>query len=381
MKYMDWYRGNWEGNLRGRYITLKDITPLLENYTNDFSISLVGFSELGKEIPMIRIGNGSKVVLAWSQMHGNESTTTKAIFDLLKFLNQKNFFQSEITKFLEVHSLYILPILNPDGAKSYTRENANGKDLNRDAEELSQKESRVLRDVFTTLKPNLCLNLHDQRSIYGFKESKPATISFLSPAADANRELTEARKIAMRYIVKMNSHLQTKIPGEVGRYDDSFNSACVGDYFQKEGVPTILFEAGHYRQDYLREKTREFIFYAFLSLFDLMNESKKEFHYEEYFGIPENLKNYRDVILRNVKSPNNHEDISIAVQYKEVLKDDKLGFIPVIDKIGNLENIFGHREIDIKRQSILINSSKLLEIGTHISQITDKNGENIGLFY
>ena len=58
----------------------------------------------------------------------------------------------------------------------------------------------------------------------------------------------------MEVIIKMNNVLQNVIPNQVGIYDDSFNINCVGDSFQSKGVPTILFEAGHYKNDYSREK-------------------------------------------------------------------------------------------------------------------------------
>src|SRR5690606_20673993 len=300
MEIESWYCNNFETGLKGRYVTLEMIMPLLEKYRDKFELSVSGLSENGKDIPQIKIGSGKKIILAWSQMHGNESTTTKALFDLMKFLDQENLFQNEIQRFLRTYSLYVIPMLNPDGAGLYTRENANKVDLNRDAQDLSQSESRILRTIFNKLKPDLCLNLHDQRTIYGFDDGLPATVSFLSPAANEVRSLTKARKRAMEDIVKMNQYLQKMIPGQVGRYDDSFNSACVGDAFQMAGATTILFEAGHYRNDYHREKTREYIFYSLLALFDIIGE-KKVINYRSYFNIPENRKNYRDVIIRNAK--------------------------------------------------------------------------------
>lgn len=202
MEIESWYRDNFEAHLRGRYVTLEMIEPLLEKYKNNFEITIPGISENGKNIPMVKIGNGEKVILAWSQMHGNEATTTKAIFDLIKFFDQKDYFQKEIEQFSSKHSLFIIPILNPDGAELYTRENANGVDLNRDAQNLSQKESRCLLTVFKRLNPILCLNMHDQRTIYGFENGNPATVSFLSPSADAKRSLTKARKNAMEGLLK-----------------------------------------------------------------------------------------------------------------------------------------------------------------------------------
>ena len=370
MEIETWYCANFETHLRGRYITLKMIKPLLEKYKNNFEITVPGISENGQNIPMVKIGNGKKAILAWSQMHGNESTTTKAIFDLIKFFNQKDYFQKEIAEFLSTHSLYIIPILNPDGAELYTRENANGFDLNRDAQNLSQKESQCLDDVFKRLDPILCLNMHDQRTIYGFKDGKPATVSFLSPAADAQRSLTKARIKAMEGIVKMNSYLQKSIPGQVGRYDDGFNSACVGDTFQMAGAPTILFEAGHYKNDYPREKTREFIFYALLALFGIVEEDSK-IKYRDYFNIPENRKNYRDIIIRNVKLKQISDPIDVAIQYSEVLKDGNIAFEPIIEELGQLGSLHGHVEIDNKCSELLTKIDKNLTVGVKVFEISD----------
>ncbi|MDC7999808.1 M14 family zinc carboxypeptidase [Aequorivita todarodis] len=380
MEINGWYRDHFEFRIGGRYIAMRHIYPLLDMYKLKYEISVPGLSEMGQDIPLIKIGGGSEIVLGWSQMHGNESTTTKALFDFLKFISQKQYFQTEIEEFLHKYTFYVFPILNPDGAKLYTRENANNIDLNRDAKRLSQKESQCLRKIFDAVKPSLCLNLHDQRSIYGFKDGKPATVSFLAPAADEKRTTTDSRKIAMQQIVKMNTFLQQYIPGQVGRYDDSFNEACVGDTFQKAGVPTILFEAGHFNRDYQRETTREFIFYSLLSLFEIIGGKSQSIRYGQYFDIPENLKNYNDFILRNVKLPDEKKLVSIAVQYEEVLRNDEIIFSPVIDAIGNLKNKFGHKEKDAKGAEILTNSQDKLTVGTNISEIIDKFDKSIIYF-
>ena len=199
MTIENWYSENFESNLKGRYIEPTSIKPLIENYKTVFDISVPGQSEMGLDIPLIKLGHGKKVVLAWSQMHGNESTTTKAVFDFLKFIGQKQYFQNEIGKFLNAHTLYILPMLNPDGSRLYTRENANGIDLNRDAQQLSQKESQCLRSVFNGIKPSLCLNLHDQRSIYGLDNGKKCPQFYLRPATQMG--ITVGKKLGNIYFM------------------------------------------------------------------------------------------------------------------------------------------------------------------------------------
>lgn len=376
MKISEWYASNWERHLSGRYITLDHIAPLLEKYKVNFEVETVGRSERGNDIPLVKIGTGSSVVLAWSQMHGNESTTTKALFDLLKFLSQTEVYKEKIEKFLTVYTLYILPILNPDGAAVYTRENANGVDLNRDSQNLSQAESRCLRAVFNKIQPSLCLNLHDQRSIYGLDNGNPAVVSFLSPAADEALSHTDARKMAMSLIVKMNNFLQSFLPQEIGRYDDSFNPACIGDSFQMAGIPTILFEAGHFNMDYQREKTREFIFYAFLALFDFVDSETQELDYKEYFKIPENRKNYRDFILRNISFPNAMHSMDLAIQYQEVLREGRIDFVPIIAEMGQMDDKKGHWEENAHFNEILTDAQNILTEGVKVYKIFDKNREN-----
>ena len=142
----------------------------------------IGNSVKGKPIYAVTIGKGQKKILMWSQMHGNESTTTKALFDVLNTLTSNNPIVKHI---INACTLYVIPILNPDGAEAYTRVNANAMDLNRDAQDLSQPESKVLRQAFMSFKPHFCYNLHGQRTIFSAgNTNNPATVSFLSPAQD-----------------------------------------------------------------------------------------------------------------------------------------------------------------------------------------------------
>ncbi len=377
MNITTWYKANLEDKILGRYINLSMLNSILLEYENTFNISTLGLSEEGRNIPFILLGNGEKRVLAWSQMHGNETTTTKALLDFLKFISNKKVFQNEIAKFLETYTLYIIPMLNPDGAEKYTRFNANEVDLNRDAQDLSQSESKALRKLFETVKPDLCLNLHDQRSIYGLEFGNPATISFLSPASDEDRTITSQRKIAMTLIEKMTGFLQQYIPNQVGRYDDSFNRKCVGDCFSELGVPTILFEAGHYSQDYQREKTRELIFYSFLSLFGIVESEKiLSINYED---IPNNKSNFCDVIIENYNL-DDAEEVSVAVQYLEVLKDSKIIFVPKILGLGVLNNMFAHKIHYSNQEKIITTSIERLHIGDEISHIINNDGKILPLF-
>ena len=371
MQITSWYTRNFEDRLKGRYITINHILHILDHYREVFNISVAGFSENGVEIPLVSFGKGGKKVLIWSQMHGNESTTTKALFDFFKFITSNK----QATKdLLSKHTFYVLPMLNPDGAALYTRENVNGVDLNRDAQALSQRESKVLRSIFDALQPDLCLNMHDQRSIFGIKGPKPATLSFLAPSADILKTITPAREVAMGLIVKMKNYIKAHHHNQIGRFDDAYNQHCVGDSFTSSGVPTILFEAGHFKDDYSREQSRSFVFYALIALFDLDAASQNNsVDYKEYFNIPENQKIYKDVVLYNVRVDGEDTLQTISFQYKEIIHDQNIVFELYFDAVEVDKDVFGHQYFDLQGGKVLVNSHQNIVIDKKISTIFDIN--------
>ena len=348
MNYLALHQQYKEDSISGRYITLEHIEPLILKHQAE----VIGKSVLGKPIYKLQFGTGKTRILMWSQMHGNESTTTKALFDFVNFLDSDSI---ESKSILDNFTFCMLPMLNPDGAKFYTRENANGIDLNRDAQNLSQPESVVLRKTFETFQPNYCYNLHDQRTIYGAGETgKSATVSFLAPAFNESRDINEVRFKAMNVIVAMNNTLQQFIPNQVGRFDDSFNLNCVGDTFQYLNVPTILFEAGHFATDYEREITRKYIFIALLSGIEFLNENDIVLNeIDNYLKISQNKVVFYDFVYKNVKINYDGKEkiINFAAQFKEILNNEKVTFEAVIAQVDNLENYFGHVDIDAKGET------------------------------
>jgi hypothetical protein len=336
--------------LFGRYITNSHIEKCLEKLPKSL-ISVTGYSVAERPIYSLRLGNGPIKILIWSQMHGNESTTTKALFDCVNLFQTNNEIPNDI---LKECTLCIIPILNPDGAERYTRINANDIDLNRDAQDLSQPESRVLRAVYNNFKPDYCFNLHGQRTIFGVGSSGvSATLSFLAPSQDNKRTLTPNRKVAMAVIAEVNELLQLEIPNGIGRYDDDFNLNCVGDTFQNFGVPTLLYEAGHYPNDYNREEARRLMFIAIMKALQVISNGVDESKHKDYFNIPENSKLFYDIIIRNAKILENNKELTdVSIQYKEVLNSDKVKFIPFVEGISKLDDFFGHKEIDAKSSSV-----------------------------
>ena len=361
-----------EKNLSGRFIHNEDILPLLDDLRDKLEIMEIGRSVLNKPIFSIEFGKGNNRVLMWSQMHGNESTTTKAVLDLLNTVTGDS--TNKLQSIMNTCRICIIPILNPDGAETYSRLNANSIDLNRDAQDLTQPESLVLREVFNQFKPHYCFNLHGQRTIFSAgKKNSPAVVSFLAPAQDKECSITHTRKLAMEIVAVMNKNLQQQIPDQVSVYDDSFNINCVGDTFQSLNVPTILFEAGHYPNDYLREKTRELIYQSlFIALLYISNHEITGENYKDYFLIPENNNLFFDVILREANNNGTIEDI--AIQFEELLINGKIEFIPYIKKTGKLTSYYGHKEVVLKKRTIQVKQN-VSNNGIEIV-IVNKNSEN-----
>ncbi len=337
-----------EKRIKGRYITYNHISGILKSLPTNFEVDKIGESVQELPIESVTFGKGPKRILMWSQMHGNESTPTKAVFDLINWVGTKINLSNSI---LNNCTIKIIPMLNPDGAKAYTRVNANKIDLNRDAQDRSQPESKILRNCFEEFKPDFCFNLHDQRTIFNVGSTpKPATVSFLAPAFDEERNISESRAISMRLIAAMNRELQKLIPNQVGRYEDGFNANCIGDTFQMLGTPTILFEAGHYPDDYERESTREYIFKALITaLYVISVNSIGECSNEEYFEIPENNKLFYDVLIKNVHRINPFsyaKQDSIGILFQETMDNDSIKFEPKIERKGDLQEYYGHKTFD-----------------------------------
>ncbi|KGL63496.1 M14 family zinc carboxypeptidase [Polaribacter sp. Hel1_85] len=328
-----------ENSLHGKWITYKDIEHLFYKYESQFVVSQIGTSEENRPIHQLQVGTGSKKILLWSQMHGNESTGTKALFDLFNCIINSS--EEIFSKILKECTLVFIPMLNPDGAQVYTRVNANQIDLNRDAVDRVAKESKLLRNILEGFNPQFCFNLHDQRTIFNVEGTKnAATISFLAPSEEVTRALTKGRTETMNVIVSMNKMLQNVIPDYVGRYTDEFYPTATGDNFQKLGYNTILIESGHYPDDYDREESRKYTFFSILQGIHHIANTLSFDDYEAYFDIPNNDKIFYDIIHRYSDSKND-----IAYQYEDKIIDGK--FVSKLNKVDEkVQNSnIGHSEI------------------------------------
>ena len=326
-----------------RYLPPTKLDDLLtKNYLDDYT-SILGYSVENRPILISSFGSGKRKVLIWSQMHGNESTTTRSLIQLFSDLTIR---KSNIFYDLEIKVIYQL---NPDGSNTYNRFNANGVDLNRDAVKMTQPESKLLVSFFSNFKPNFCINLHDQRSVYASGDSNlPALISFLAPSYNESKSINEVRKKAMTMIGKVYENIKPSSNWSIGRYSDEFNINCFGDFFMSQNTPTILIEAGHHPDDFGRNLVVNEVqkcVLNFLNLFAYENRIKS--NTETYFSIPENHDCLRDLEIRNITSSSGLSN-KLFIQFDECLQNDKVYFFPKVEK-ETTKKLYGNRIIDFSK--------------------------------
>lgn len=348
------YEQYLERSIENRRIKHSDIQPLISRYNtiNGFEVNKVGESIGGKAIHLISFGKGATDVFLWSQMHGDESTATMALFDLLNFFNG-NTHNSEKKELLKNLRIHFLPMLNPDGAEMFQRRNLLGIDINRDALRLQSPEARTLKRVRDSLDADFGFNLHDQSRYYNaVLTPTPATISFLAPAYNYEKSINEVRGNAMKIIVLMNKVLQEYIPGGVGRYNDDFEPRAFGDNIQKWGTSTILIESGGYKNDYEKQFIRKLNFVSIaMALKSIADQSYKLINRRLYSEIPNNDRKLFDLKIKGLtyELEGNEYMLDLGIHRFENNKKGATDyyFTGSISDQGDLSTYYGYQEVDM----------------------------------
>ena len=326
----------------------QELQPLLA----DCTLTKLGTSVEGRSINSVNIGNGPIKVLLWSQMHGNESTATRAILDILQFLSEPKKQDELKQKLLKDLTICFLPILNPDGTALFKRRNALNIDINRDAREFESPESQILKTLITEFKPDFAFNLHDQRRFYNITgTSKPSTIAFLAPAYNESEGVNPTRLKAMQLIAQLRGELETMIPGQTGIYADTYTPRAFGDYTQAEGVSTLLIESGWERHDMEKEFVRKLNFCLLVSALNAIGDEQfSNCSVEDYQAIPMNDERLFDLLIRNIKVEKNSQQFNydIGIQRREEALANSSGYYSVgeVADLGDLKDWYGFTEVD-----------------------------------
>ncbi|RUO74885.1 peptidase M14 [Pseudidiomarina sediminum] len=298
-----WQQHHWPELVKAQ-LSYPDIAPVLEQLAQQPAVTqqVIGQSYLGTPIHRLSIGHGPIVVLAWTQMHGDESTATAAVLDWLQLLAQDHV--GDLPKqWQSLLTLHVIPMLNPDGAARGTRENAQAIDINRDAMAQQSPEGRLLADQVKTLTPTLAFNLHDQNPYYAAgQDGEPATIAFLAPAYHPDKHVDAARLKAKQLIACMAQALSYWLPEAVGRYDDTYSERSFGDAIAGLGASTILIESGAHRHDPYRQIARRMNVMALQAgLSAWLSGVYQSYSLADYYAIPDNVSDgYVDVMIHQL---------------------------------------------------------------------------------
>lgn len=131
--------------------------------------NFIGFSNQGRAIEYLVVGDGEYRIFLVGSIHGNEPTGRVLIW---KFLNSV----SMNPGLLNGKKLIVIPNANPDGVCQNSRYNARGVDLNRNfdtpnrinnrrngSNALSEPESRAIVSIITRYQPHRLISLHDPK--------------------------------------------------------------------------------------------------------------------------------------------------------------------------------------------------------------------------
>ena len=320
-----------------------------------FSMERIGESIEGRSINHVRVGTGPLGVLLWSQMHGDESTATSALFDLFEYLARHR--EDPIVRgILSRLTLHVVPMLNPDGAERFQRRNAQSIDVNRDALRLQTPEGRALKALRDRVNPRVGFNLHNQswRTSVG-KPPKAASISLLSVAYDEARSENAGRKLTKQICAVIRDALEPFASGQIGRYDDEFEVRAFGDNITLWGTPVVLIETGPWPSQEPDPALVRLNFIAIVSSLDALATGQVErADGGRYDSLPMNESKMFYVLVRNVTMisgtgvPPFVADIGIAANRRVQLVEGRrqIQLTLNVDDLGDLQTMAGLRTID-----------------------------------
>jgi len=220
------------------------LESLAKEHPGLFSVVEEGRSGEGRRLAVLSLGTGPTKVFLWSQMHGDEPTATSALVDLLSYLGKSR--EGLATqRLLSKLTIYLLPMLNPDGAERTTRRNAQGIDVNRDALRRETPEGRFLKAVRDRFQPSVGYNLHNLSPLtVAGPGGDQVALAFLSVAYDEALTENEGRQTTKRLAVFLRDFLAPWAAGKLARYDADYTPRAFGDAMTRWGTATLLIETG-----------------------------------------------------------------------------------------------------------------------------------------
>jgi len=318
-----------------------------------FSIDEEGLSSEGRKIPLLRVGSGPTGILLWSQMHGDEPTATAALLDLLNWLGTHRA-DAAVQQLLARLTLWIMPMLNPDGAERTQRRSAQEIDINRDALRLATPEGRFLKAVRDRVRPVLGYNLHNQNPhLQAGPGGEQVALALLSVPGDEALTETSGTRRTKQMAVQLQRFITPLAAGRVARYDMDYTARAFGDSMTRWGTPTLLIEAGGWAGPAEAERLTRLHFVALLgSLTAIADGAIDAVPAEDYARIPLNQRDtLTTLLLRNARLiggrglPPCTADLAFVVP-GAFAGDSPRPQEPTLLEVGDLTHMRGLAELD-----------------------------------
>lgn len=120
---------------------LRNVYPFLE-------FGSIGRSVLGRDIPYIKIGRGTKQVLYNASIHANEWITSVLVMKFIEnfsraYVMDKDIFGYRARDLFEECSLYIVPMMNPDGVDIVTGYIRQGSSVYDDVKRIADRYPNI----------------------------------------------------------------------------------------------------------------------------------------------------------------------------------------------------------------------------------------------
>jgi len=144
-----------------RTVSYPELSAFLESVARPGLITVTeeGRSTQGRKLYLVRLNRGGAKatfkVFYYAQQHGDEVAGKDAQLTLIRDIAEHP------ERLPEDVDLYLMPMLNPDGAEKHERFNGVGADLNRDHLLLAQPETQALHRVARRIRPHVAVDSHE----------------------------------------------------------------------------------------------------------------------------------------------------------------------------------------------------------------------------
>jgi hypothetical protein len=346
-----------ENLMEMKHAMVVDRLQVLHGQNQAIELKEVGVSAEGRSINMLSFGQGKVPLLLWSQMHGDEPTATAALLAVFDYL-AGNFESAYVKNLYQKLRVNAIVMLNPDGAERFVRRNAQGIDINRDANRLSSPEGQTLRKMYEQINPLYGFNLHDMRGRETVGDSgELLSIALMAPPFNKENEDNPSRRRAKKLVLIIKDVLDLFIDGHVARYKADYMPRAFGDAFQNWGVSTVLVESGLTASQLPHHLVRLNFVLLLNSFSAIANDQVDKEDDARYDKIPLEGKEVYDLLIKEALICNGRHispyraDIGINIDY--YLDNGRPASKGRIDDIGELSASGGRMVIDASRMIVM----------------------------